>query len=80
MSTVPEEFKALTEREWEVLVFWMYGWTLEATGKRLNISPKTISTHRSHIIMRTGAKNGMLLAQRFWARYYGFYDLEMVPA
>jgi len=55
--------KDLTEREIEVLKLICDGLTTEETAKKLNISPKTVKTHRSNLLEKTACKNtpGLIL-------------------
>jgi len=55
--------KDLTEREIEVLKLICEGLTTEETAKKLNISPKTVKTHRSNLLEKTACKNtpGLIL-------------------
>jgi two-component system, LuxR family, response regulator FixJ len=47
----------LTRREIEVLSDILTGGTNKEVGSHLGISPRTIEAHRSHIMMKLGAKN-----------------------
>jgi DNA-binding CsgD family transcriptional regulator len=47
----------LTQRELEVLGEIVTGGTNKEVGCQLGISPRTIEAHRSHIMMKLGAKN-----------------------
>jgi DNA-binding NarL/FixJ family response regulator len=45
---------ALTAREREVLQFLAEGLSAKETGHRLNISPKTVESHRRNMMAKTG--------------------------
>ncbi len=47
----------LTEREVEVLSLVAQGLTNKAIGKRLYVSPRTVSTHVSNLLAKLGARN-----------------------
>jgi len=51
------EIESLTEREIEVLNQICLGNTTEQIAKNLNISPKTVKTHRANLLEKTAAKN-----------------------
>lgn len=52
----------LTEREREVMMLAIAGLTSKEIGMRLNISYRTVETHRTHLILKTGASNMVELA------------------
>ena len=45
-----DSYDALTEREREILKLVAEGYTNNQIGERLFISPKTVDTHRTHIM------------------------------
>ena len=53
----------LTEREFEVFEFIAQGLTTREMAKRLQLSPKTIETHRLHIREKLGLSSGPELIQ-----------------
>ena len=54
---------ALTEREREVLALLAVGRTYSEIARSLMISDKTVSTHVSHLLAKTGAANRVELAR-----------------
>ncbi len=59
-AALPAEFPGrnrLTQRELEVLGEIITGGTNKEVGSQLGISPRTIEAHRSHIMMKLGARN-----------------------
>ena len=63
---LPAEFpgrQKLTPREVEVLGEIVTGGTNKEVGSHLGISPRTIEAHRSHIMMKLGAKNTAALVR-----------------
>lgn len=52
----------LTEREREVMKLAIAGLTSKEIGMRLNISYRTVETHRTHLILKTGTSNMVELA------------------
>jgi len=53
----------LSPREKEILVEITHGSDSKAIGKKLNISPATVTTHRKNMIARAGARNTTALIQ-----------------
>jgi len=51
------EYKILTSREIEVLQQICLGNTTEEIAQKLNISPKTVKSHRSNLLEKTACKN-----------------------
>ena len=51
------EHKDFTAREMEVLEHICQGYTTEEIGEKLNISPKTVKTHKSSLLEKTDCKN-----------------------
>lgn len=51
------EYKDFTGREMEVLEHICQGYTTEEIGEKLNISPKTVKTHKSSLLEKTDCKN-----------------------
>lgn len=59
-NAAPFEFPGkenLTPREREVLRLIANGASNKEAGRRLGISPRTIETHRAHIMVKIGARN-----------------------
>ena len=57
IGSLSAELPALTPREIEVLGEIVTGATNKQAGSRLKISPRTIEAHRSHIMLKLGARN-----------------------
>lgn len=57
-------FNALTEREREVLDLLLAGRSNKEVAELLNISHRTVEVHRSKIMRKTGARNGIDLVRR----------------
>ena len=57
-------FNALTEREREVLDLLLAGRNNKEVAEILNISHRTVEVHRSKIMRKTGARNGIDLIRR----------------
>jgi DNA-binding NarL/FixJ family response regulator len=47
----------LSRREWEVLRLIARGMPLSQIAEQLNLSPKTITTHKSHLMEKLGVEN-----------------------
>lgn len=58
-----EQLSQLTEREQEILALAISGCTNKEIARRLGISFRTVETHRSHILFKTGAATLLELAQ-----------------
>lgn len=58
-----ERLSQLTEREREILVLAVAGCSNKEIARRLDISFRTVETHRSHILFKTGATTLLELAQ-----------------
>ncbi len=58
-----EILKAMTSREKEILDFVMKGFSNKLIGEKLNISPKTVSIHRSNLMKKVSAKNAAELVR-----------------
>lgn len=56
-TTKETDNKSLTEREIEVLQQICLGNTTDEIAKHLNISPKTVKSHRSNLLEKTACKN-----------------------
>jgi DNA-binding NarL/FixJ family response regulator len=54
-STLPHE--RLSDREFEILRLLGTGKSVTAIANTLNLSVKTVSTHRSHILLKTGLRS-----------------------
>ena len=64
---------ALTRREEEVISLVAKGLTSQDIGKRLNISPRTVETHRARIMTKIGVSNaaGLVRYALMYATYFG---------
>ena len=62
-SEVPAALHGLTEREREVLDLIAVGRTYVEIARTLMISEKTVSTHVSHLLAKTGTANRVELAR-----------------
>lgn len=64
---------ALTRREEEVVSLVAKGLTSQDIGKRLNISPRTVETHRARIMTKIGVSNaaGLVRYALMYATYFG---------
>jgi two-component system, NarL family, invasion response regulator UvrY len=49
--------EVLTDREWEVMILMASGKALSRVAQALNLSPKTISTHRNNVMKKMGWQN-----------------------
>lgn len=54
----PENKYALTDRELQVALEWARGNTTFTTARHIHLSESTVKTHRSNIMLKTGARNG----------------------
>ena len=63
----------LTSREREILRHLVAGRTYREIGEALFISPKTVSTHVSHLLVKTGARSSAEVAGI--ARRVGLFTL-----
>lgn len=63
----------LTRREEEVISLVAKGLTSQDIGKRLNISPRTVETHRARIMTKIGVSNaaGLVRYALMYATYFG---------
>jgi two-component system response regulator FixJ len=52
-----ERFSTLTAREREVLEFLVRGASAKEIARQLSLSPRTVETHRAHLMTKTGAKS-----------------------
>jgi DNA-binding CsgD family transcriptional regulator len=64
-STTPRSTVALTARESEVLAHVVAGRTYGEIARALVLSEKTVSSHISHLLTKTGTRNRVDLAR--WA-------------
>lgn len=64
---------ALTRREEEVVSLVAKGLTSHDIGKRLNISPRTVETHRARIMTKIGVSNaaGLVRYALMYSSYFG---------
>jgi DNA-binding NarL/FixJ family response regulator len=53
----PSRHMSLSRREWEVLRLISHGLPLSQIAERLNLSPKTITTHKTHLMEKLGVHN-----------------------
>ena len=60
----PAVLTGLTEREQQILVFIVAGRTYREISKALFISEKTVSSHVSNMLRKTGSSNRIELARR----------------
>jgi FixJ family two-component response regulator len=58
-----ERLRNLTEREREIMMLMVSGMTSKEIARELEISPRTVDIHRSHVMAKTGAANLMELAR-----------------
>ncbi len=49
--------EVLTDREWEVMILMASGKALSRVAQTLNLSPKTISSHRNNVMKKMGWQN-----------------------
>lgn len=63
VSEPPPSLRRLTEREREVLDLIAVGRTYAEIARALMISEKTVSTHVSHLLAKTGSANRVELAR-----------------
>ncbi len=65
-----EVITTLTEREEEVLVYLIQGYTNKQIAEKLIITPATVKAHVSSILHKTGVKNRLELA--LYATAHGY--------
>jgi len=58
----------LTARELQIAVLFAQGFDSKAIGRRLGISPLTVSTHRAHVYAKLGVNGRAALAARIVGR------------
>ena len=51
-KSVSNDFSELSEREQEVLKLFAEGWTYKYIGEKLNISPRTVESHKNNILSK----------------------------
>lgn len=61
--TIPEPFDALTARELQIAIRLATGATNREIADELDISQKTVDTHRGHALAKVGARNNVVLAR-----------------
>jgi DNA-binding NarL/FixJ family response regulator len=67
-ASVPgDPLRALTSREREIFTFVIVGLSTAAIARRLDLSPRTVETHRGHLSRKLGARSAADLV-RFAAR------------
>lgn len=59
-----EGLAGLSPREREILDAIIAGETSKETARRFNLSPRTVETHRAHILKKLGARNTADLLRR----------------
>ena len=70
----PDPLRALTAREREIFTLVIRGFSTAAIARQLEVSPRTVETHRAHLsrklgahsaadLVRYAARNGLLTAQ-----------------
>ncbi|MBA3563803.1 MAG: DNA-binding response regulator [Gammaproteobacteria bacterium] len=57
----PRPFDALSAREWQVLLMVTQGESAQSISRSLCLSPKTVSTYRSRILQKLGARSDLEL-------------------
>lgn len=57
-STRPDHYECLTEREREILILVAEGYTNQQIAELLTISPKTVDTHRTHLMTKLDLHSG----------------------
>lgn len=65
-------FDTLSQRELEVALLLMRGLRQSEIAERLNLSPKTVSTHKSNIFEKTGVDDSIALSRM--GSQYGLVD------
>ncbi|MEO5595754.1 MAG: response regulator [Lysobacteraceae bacterium] len=68
LTGVESPFDALTRRELEVVMLVCQGLRMEDIGKRLNVSAKTVATHKYNALTKLGISDTLAL-QRLAAQY-----------
>ncbi len=77
VSSIPLHAKdSLTPREVDVLKLLCYQLTAKAIAEKLFISKKTVETHKSNLLLKTGAKNiaGLII----FAAQNGFININQI--
>ncbi len=69
------EPNVLTDRELEVAKYLALGLTNHDIAKELDISVKTVDTHRLHVMKKLGLKNNALLVH--YAVRYGWLEITV---
>lgn len=72
MGDKASPFDGLSRRELEVAMLLIQGMRQDAIAKRLNLSPKTIYTHKANMFVKLGVEDTVGLARL--ARQYGLAD------
>jgi DNA-binding CsgD family transcriptional regulator len=57
-------YPKLTRREQEIMLWILRGLTSKEIALELSASPRTIDTHMSNILLKTGARNRVNMAAR----------------
>lgn len=60
-----ERYAQLSEREREVLALIVQGLTNKAIGRELDLSPRTVETHRAHLFAKLEVESLALLIRRY---------------
>lgn len=63
MSSKPDPFKNLSEREFEVFCMLAKGVSVNDIAALLCLSPKTVGTYQTHILKKLGVSNSVSLAR-----------------
>ena len=66
--TADKSLEALSQREREVADLMAMGFTNAAIGRRLNVSPATVSSHAAHILGKLGFRSRAQVAAWIVAR------------
>lgn len=62
-QSITARLATLTEREREVMMLAVAGYTSKEIAQRLNISYRTVEIHRAHVMQKTGTSNMLELAR-----------------
>jgi FixJ family two-component response regulator len=62
-ESITARLATLTEREREVMMLAVAGYTSKEIAQRLNISYRTVEIHRAHVMQKTGTSNMLELAR-----------------
>ena len=62
-ESIAARLATLTDREREVMMLAVAGYTSKEIAQRLNISYRTVEIHRAHVMQKTGTSNMLELAR-----------------